>query len=171
MWAHPGKQLLFMGAEIGQESEWAESRELDWWLLDHPEHRGVHALVRDLNAAYTDTPARLAARRRPRRASSGSTPTTPAATSFSFIRRGATARPTWSACRTSPRSPTRATGSACPSAGAWDEVLNTDAEAYTGSGVGNLGSVTAHEGEWSGQPAHADIVVPPLATIWLRRRA
>ncbi|MDO9498255.1 MAG: 1,4-alpha-glucan branching protein GlgB, partial [Nocardioides sp.] len=49
MWAHPGKQLLFMGCEIGQESEWAEARELDWWLLDHPEHRGVHDLVRDLN--------------------------------------------------------------------------------------------------------------------------
>ena len=57
MWAHPGKQLLFMGAELGQESEWAEARELDWWLLDHPEHRGVHSLVRDLNAAYVASPA------------------------------------------------------------------------------------------------------------------
>ena len=57
MWAHPGKQLLFMGAELGQESEWAESRELDWWLLDHPEHRGVQSLVRDLNAAYVASPA------------------------------------------------------------------------------------------------------------------
>ena len=50
MWAHPGKQLLFMGCEFGQESEWAESRELDWWLLEHPEHAGVHAMVRDMNA-------------------------------------------------------------------------------------------------------------------------
>ena len=57
MWAHPGKQLLFMGAELGQESEWAESRELDWWLLDHPEHRGVQSLVRDLNRVYLDSPA------------------------------------------------------------------------------------------------------------------
>ena len=57
MWAHPGKQLLFMGCEIGQESEWAESRELDWWLLDHPEHLGVHRLVKDLNAAYAASPA------------------------------------------------------------------------------------------------------------------
>src|SRR5687767_1373051 len=57
MWAHPGKQLLFMGCEIGQESEWAESRELDWWLLEHSEHRGLHSLVRDLNASYTGSPA------------------------------------------------------------------------------------------------------------------
>src|SRR4029453_19008842 len=54
MWAHPGKQVVFMGAQFGQESEWAESRELDWWLLDHPEHRGVRALVRDLNRAYRE---------------------------------------------------------------------------------------------------------------------
>jgi len=52
----------------------------------------------------------------------------------------------------------------------WEEVLNTDAESYTGSGVGNLGAVTAVEGDWSGQPAYADIVVPPLATVWFRRR-
>ena len=57
-----------------------------------------------------------------------------------------------------------------PQAGVWDEVLNTDAETYTGSGVGNMGTVTAVEGDWSGQPAYADIVVPPLATVWLRRR-
>ena len=57
MWAHPGKQLIFMGAELGQESEWAEARELDWWLLEHSEHRGVHDLIRDLNRAYADSPA------------------------------------------------------------------------------------------------------------------
>ena len=55
MWAHPGKQLIFMGIELGQESEWAEARELDWWLLEHSEHRGVHDLVRDLNRAYVDS--------------------------------------------------------------------------------------------------------------------
>jgi 1,4-alpha-glucan branching enzyme len=56
-----------------------------------------------------------------------------------------------------------------PSAGEWHEVLNTDASAYTGSGVGNLGIVTADEGHHAGQPAHATIVVPPLATVWFRR--
>ena len=47
---------------------------------------------------------------------------------------------------------------------------NTDAELYTGSGVGNLGAVEAVAGEWSGQPAYADITVPPLASVWFRRR-
>ena len=56
-----------------------------------------------------------------------------------------------------------------PSAGRWEEVLNTDAEAYAGSGVGNLGGTEAVAGEFSGQPASATIVVPPLATVWLRR--
>ncbi len=56
MWAHPGKQLLFMGAELGQESEWAEARQLDWWLLEHPEHAGIQSLVRDLNRVYAESP-------------------------------------------------------------------------------------------------------------------
>src|SRR5947209_18562269 len=49
MWAHPGKQLLFMGSEFAQEAEWSESRSLDWWLLDNPDHGAVQRLVRDLN--------------------------------------------------------------------------------------------------------------------------
>ena len=57
MWAHPGKQLLFMGSEFGQESEWAESRSLDWWLTDNPDHRGVQTMVSDMNAVYRDSPA------------------------------------------------------------------------------------------------------------------
>uniref|UniRef100_UPI00286E8AF6 alpha amylase C-terminal domain-containing protein n=1 Tax=Nocardioides sp. TaxID=35761 RepID=UPI00286E8AF6 len=55
-----------------------------------------------------------------------------------------------------------------PALGTWTEILNTDAAAYTGSGVGNLGSITAVAGDTSGQPAYADIVVPPLATVWFR---
>src|ERR671921_1991676 len=57
MWAHPGKQLLFMGGEFGQESEWSEKGELDWWLLDHADHQGLRQLVRDLNGVYRDSPA------------------------------------------------------------------------------------------------------------------
>jgi 1,4-alpha-glucan branching enzyme len=57
MWAHPGKQLLFMGSEFAQGSEWSEERGLDWWVLGDEYHAGVQQLVRDMNALYRDTPA------------------------------------------------------------------------------------------------------------------
>ena len=55
-----------------------------------------------------------------------------------------------------------------PEAGPWKEALNSDAEAYYGSGVGNLGAVTATPESWHGQPASATLRVPPLGTLWLR---
>ncbi|GAA3109177.1 1,4-alpha-glucan branching protein GlgB [Nonomuraea salmonea] len=61
MWAHPGKQLLFMGGEFGQGSEWSESRGLDWWVLEFDGHQGVQRLVRDLNRIYRETPRAVGA--------------------------------------------------------------------------------------------------------------
>ncbi|MDF1606488.1 1,4-alpha-glucan branching protein GlgB [Nocardioides sp. YIM 152315] len=169
MWAHPGKQLLFMGGELGQESEWAESRELDWWLLDHPEHRGVSTLVRDLNAAYVGSPALWALDHDP-----GGFQWIDANDAgrnvFSFVRRSGTDASEIVCVSNFAAVPHDDYRIGLPSAGEWDEIVNTDAESYTGSGVGNFGSITAVEGEWSGQPAHATIVVPPLATVWFRRR-
>jgi 1,4-alpha-glucan branching enzyme len=57
-----------------------------------------------------------------------------------------------------------------PFAGRWDEVLNTDADVYVGSGVGNLGGVDAAAEGWHGQPASATFRVPPLGTVWLHHR-
>ena len=168
MWAHPGKQLMFMGIELGQESEWAEARELDWWLLDHPEHRGVQSLVRDLNRTYKDTPALW------------SNDSDPAA--FEWLDANDTSRNVFSFQRMAPdggslvcvanfaATPHHDYRLPLPAAGEWEEVVNTDAASYTGSGVGNLGTVTAVAGEHAGRPAYADIQVPPLATIWLRSR-
>ncbi len=56
-WCHPGRQLLFMGGEIAQEREWSHERELDWWLLERPEHSGVRELVQDLNRLQSRAPA------------------------------------------------------------------------------------------------------------------
>jgi 1,4-alpha-glucan branching enzyme len=166
MWAHPGKQLMFMGAELGQESEWAESRELDWWLLDHPEHLGVHRLMKDLNRAYADSSAAW---------SRDSDPDSfewidandAGRNVFSFIRRGVdgSALVCVSNFAAIPHGDFRL---GLPAAGEWQEIVNTDAATYTGSGIGNLGSVTAVEGREGSQPAHTTLVLPPLATIWLR---
>ncbi len=174
MWAHPGKQLLFMGSEFGQESEWAESRELDWWLLEHSEHRGVHSLVRDLNAAYTSSPAVWTKDNDPS-GFSWIDANDAGRNVFSFVRRGdvtpqGDAAPEVVCVANFAALPHDGYRLGFPSTGTWEEIVNTDAEAYTGSGVGNLGAVTAVEGEWSGQPAHADILVPPLATVWFRKQ-
>ncbi|MFC6286649.1 1,4-alpha-glucan branching protein GlgB [Nocardioides sp. GCM10027113] len=167
MWAHPGKQLLFMGAEFGQESEWAEARELDWWLLDHPEHRGVQSLVRDLNAVYADTPAMWQRDHEPS-AFTWIDANDAGRNVFSFLRRGDDGADLVCVANFS-AVPHHDYRLGLPSTGRWEEVVNTDAEGYTGSGVGNLGSVEAHEGEHTGQPAHATLTLPPLATLWLRK--
>jgi 1,4-alpha-glucan branching enzyme len=167
MWAHPGKQLLFMGCEFGQESEWAESRELDWWLLEHPEHAGVHAMVRDMNRAYTETAA-LWGRDNDPSGFQWIDANDAGANTFSFVRRSP-GEPDLVCVANFAGNPHEGYRLGLPSAGTWTEVLNTDAEVYHGSGVGNLGSITATEGDHHGQPAYADIVVPPLATVWFRK--
>ena len=166
MWAHPGKQLLFMGCELGQESEWAESRELDWWLLEHPEHAGVHAMVRDLNHAYTASGA-LWARDETPDGFQWLDANDAHRNVFSFIRR-APGHPDVVCVANFAAVPHEGFRLGLPSSGAWKEILNTDAATYAGSGVGNLGGITGVAGDVNGQPAYADIVVPPLATVWFR---
>ena len=166
MWAHPGKQLLFMGSEFGQESEWAEGRELDWWLLDNADHRGVHSLVRDMNQHLPARP-RPCSRWTPRApGSSGSTPTTRATTCFSFIRKPKDPADAPLVCVANFSAvPHHGYRLGLPHDGSWSELLNTDADSYAGSGVGNLGVVQADGGSHHGQPASATVTVPPLATL------
>ena len=165
MWAHPGKQLLFMGCEFAQESEWSEQRSLDWWLLDLPDHRGVALLVKELNTVYRTTPALW------------SLDTEAAGFSwidandadgnvFSFLRFGSDGSAV--ACVSNFAGvPHEGYRIGLPWAGAWREAVNTDAEAYSGSGVGNFGGVESVADSWHGQPASAVLRLPPLGTVWL----
>jgi 1,4-alpha-glucan branching enzyme len=168
MWAHPGKQLIFMGAELGQESEWAESRQLDWWLLDHPEHRGMLRLVGDLNRLYRETPALWALDNHPA-GFRWIDPNDNTGNVFSFYRTDGEG--SILACIANfagiPHGNYRL---GLPRAGTWQEVLNTDAAVYTGSGVGNLGGVEAKDEPWHGLPASTMLTLPPLGTLWLRLR-
>ncbi len=166
MWAHPGKQLLFMGAELAQESEWSESRSLDWWLLEYPDHAGVSQLIADLNSVYKDTPAMWELDTSPdgfRWIDANDSDSNV----FSFLRYGAdgSAFACISNFANTVHSGYRL---GLPHAGRWAEVLNTDAAGYTGSGVGNLGEVEAIEDEWHGLPASTTLTLPPLGTLWLR---
>ena len=160
MWGHPGKQLLFMGQEFGQMSEWSEGRGLDWWMLDQPSHAQLHSFVGVLNRTYRDHSALWA------RDSDGS----------AFARLGA---PTWNpnVVAFSRRDwhgntvvvvanfsgvPVYDYEIDLPESGVWHEVLNSDAHEYGGSGVGNLGVVSANDQK------RARLVLPPLGVLWLR---
>ncbi|GAB2509859.1 1,4-alpha-glucan branching protein GlgB [Microbacterium petrolearium] len=160
MWAHPGKQLLFMGGEFGQESEWAESRELDWWLLDLPDHAGVRQTVRDLNARYRETPA-LWARDADPAGFEWLVADDAAANVLAFARRDGDGSLLVCASNFS-AAPHERYRLRLPEAGPWDEVLNTDAGVYGGSGVGNLGRIEAPEG------GETELALPPLGTVWFR---
>ena len=169
MWAHPGKQLLFMGSEFGQESEWAESRSLDWWLTDNPDHRGVQTMVSDMNAVYQRTSA-LWSQDADERGFQWIDANDAGNNVFSFLRWGEDGSAL--ACIANFSSiPHEGYRIGLPDAGRWDEVLNTDAEAYVGSGVGNLGAVEATGEGWHGMRASTTLRVPPLGTVWLHRPA
>ncbi|KQR24525.1 glycogen branching protein [Agreia sp. Leaf335] len=168
MWAHPGKQLLFMGQEFGQPSEWSEERGLDWWILDQPVHRALLGLVSQLNRVYADNPALW---QRDHDASG-----------FEFIDGGSSNQNLVSFLRWddegnpiavlmnfsgAPVGPYRV---GLPFGGTWDELINTDAVEFGGSGVGNFGSVEAEDVPWSGRQASVELTLPPLAALYLKPR-
>jgi 1,4-alpha-glucan branching enzyme len=166
MWAHPGKQLLFMGSEFGQGAEWSAERGLDWWVLDSGDeyHGGVQRLVRDMNRVYAESGALWEL--------------DSSAAGFSWIDANDAAGNTLSFLRMSAGGQVLAcvanfSGTphlgyriGLPVAGRWREVINTDAGLYGGSGVGNLGGVEAVDEPWHGRPASASITVPPLGVVW-----
>jgi 1,4-alpha-glucan branching enzyme len=165
MWAHPGKQLLFMGSEIAQYAEWSESRGLDWWLLDNADHRGVQHCLTDLNRVYKDTPA-LWARDNDPGGFEWIDADDSAGNSFSWLRWGHDNAVLACVVNFS-GGPHEDYRIGLPFGGTWNEVVNTDSEAYGGSGVGNMGSVQAEEVPWHGRPFSAVVRVPPLGALWL----
>jgi 1,4-alpha-glucan branching enzyme len=165
-WAHPGKQLLFMGGEFGQESEWAESRELDWWLLEHSDHAGVQRLVADLNRVYRSSPALWSQDAEPA-GFEWIDANDAAGNVFSFLRWGSDGSVIACVANFSAM-PHEGYRLGLPLAGQWAEIVNTDAGDYGGSGVGNLGGIETEDVAWHGRPASVALRLPPLGTLWLR---
>src|SRR5438067_4003441 len=166
MWAHPGKQLLFMGGEFGQEREWSESRSLDWHLLDDPLHRGVQSLTRSLNAVEAREPALYAADF--------------TADGFAWIDANDSDQSVYSFLRFDPRGGGRPVACVAnltpvprhgyrlglPVAGRWVELLNTDAAEFGGGGIGS-GEVWTDDVAWHGHPQSVALTIPPLGVVWL----
>ncbi|HEX7310955.1 MAG TPA: 1,4-alpha-glucan branching protein GlgB [Gaiellaceae bacterium] len=165
-WAHPGKQLLFMGGEMAQWREWDAETSLDWHLLEQADHQGVQSLVRDLNRVYRETPALWEIDFEP----SGFRwlePNDAATNVLAFARFGKDPkRPLVCVCNLSPV-PRYGYRVGVPVSGRWREALNTDSTFYGGSGEGNLGEVNTEALPWHDQPFSAELTLPPLSVVWL----
>ncbi|MFD9224123.1 1,4-alpha-glucan branching enzyme [Streptomyces sp. NPDC060064] len=172
MWAHPGKQLLFMGQEFAQGAEWSEGHGPDWWLLDpsyaaEADHRGVRHLVSDLNAVYGATPA-LWQRDTVPEGFAWVDGDAAEDNVFAFLRYDASGAPLLAVSHFSPvvRHEYRL---GVPDPGqAWTEVLNTDAARYGGGNVLNEDPLKPESVPSHGRPASIQLTLPPLATVWLR---
>ncbi|MGD9914898.1 MAG: 1,4-alpha-glucan branching protein GlgB [Rhizobiaceae bacterium] len=162
MWGYPGKKLLFMGQEFAQRSEWNEARSLDWDLLQYEPHLGVQKVVRDLNHLYRSRPA-LHGRDCEPEGFSWLIVDDAANSVFAWLRKSPEGSPVAVISNFTPvaRQGYRVR---LPHAGIWREIINTDANAYGGSGVGNGGEVRAED---AGEGVSAVLVLPPLATIML----
>ncbi len=166
MWGHPGKKLLFMGCEFGQEREWNHDASLDWHLLAQPEHQGLQNLVRDLNGLYVKSPALFEqdftgagfewidhddARR----------------STLSFLRKSADGQAVLVVCNFAPVVH-HGFRLGVPWAGTWRERLNTDSTHYGGSNVGTpLGAAVTEAVPSHGRAQSIVLSLPPLATVFL----
>lgn len=162
-WAHPGKKLLFMGAELGQWNEWNSQAALDWMLLEFPAHQGISALLRDLNRLLRTYPA-LYAHDHDWAGFNWVDFTDYQASVISFLRRARGNSPIlWIFNFTPIVREGYCIG--CPLPGWWKEIFNSDAQCYGGSDVGNGGIVEARQSEMQGFGHHLELTLPPLAAL------
>jgi 1,4-alpha-glucan branching enzyme len=169
MYSQPGKKLLFMGGEIGQWSEWAHDRSLDWHLLEHAAHEGLQRWVRDLNTIYRGEPCLHELDCAPGgfewidcNDSEQST--------LVFLRRGTKPDEAILVAANFTPVPRHNFRIGAPWGGEWKEILNSDAPLYGGSGQGNMGTVRAAPISWHGRTHALNVTLPPLAVVMFKGR-
>jgi 1,4-alpha-glucan branching enzyme len=163
MFGHPGKKLLFMGSEFGQEREWQHDHSLDWHLLEEPAHAGIQRLVRDLNHLYCTTPA-LHELDSEAAGFEWLVMYDADCSVFAWLRKGLDVHDRCLVVVNFTPEVYRDYRIRVPFAGFWREVLNTDADIYGGTNLGNASGVNTLQ---EGTVPEVSLVVPPLAAIFL----
>jgi 1,4-alpha-glucan branching enzyme len=169
MFSQPGKKLLFMGGEIGQWREWDHETSLDWHLLQYAPHSGLQKLVHDLAGLYRNEPA-LHQMDFEQGGFEWVDCNDAVHSVISYLRRGRSEGDTiLIACNFTPevRSGYRL---GVPLGGYWEEILNSDAADYGGSGQGNLGGLEAEDHAFHGRQHSLAITLPPLAAVFFKLR-
>lgn len=166
-YAQPGKKLLFMGGEIGQWQEWHHDSSVDWHLLQWEPHQGIQRWVRDLNTIYRGTPALHQYDCEP--AGFEWVDCCDWQTSVvSLIRKGRGPDEVILAVFNFTPVPRHEYRVGVPRGGRWDEVLNSDAPIYGGSGQGNYGGVEPEAIPHHGREFSLNLTVPPLGVVMFR---
>jgi len=166
MWAHPGKKLLFMGCEFGQWREWNHDQQLDWYLLQYSEHKGVQKLVGDLNRLYREEPALHEQDAAPQ-GFQWLIGDDAVNSVYAFMRWSKDGRPVLVVANFTPV-PREGYRIGVPFAGRWSEVINSDSATYAGSNYGNSGGAFTEDEPSHGQALSLVLNLPPLAVLMLR---
>ena len=167
MWMWPGKKTLFMGSDFGQSAEWNYDKNLDWHLLQYPEHKGIQMVVRDLNKLYQEIPSLALGDTKPD-GFEWINCTDAENSTLTFLRKGCV--PTEDVVAVGNMTPVlrEAFRVGVPHAGYWKEILNTDAKEYGGLGFGNNGVVESEVIEWNGRPFSIAVQMPPQSMSLFR---
>ena len=165
MWAHPGRPLLFMGGEIGQNDEWRHDASVDWHLLDYPEHAGVQAMVRELNNVYRQEPA-LWEQDFDWTGFRWIDPNDADNSVLSFLRFPVSSGRAIACVANLTPVPRPGYRVGLPQPGRWVEIFNSDSAKFGGSNT-TVGDVTAEAVSWNDLDHSAELTLPPLGVVWL----
>jgi len=168
MFAQPGKKLIFMGGEFGQWKEWDHDSSLDWELLNRESHSGLQKWVGDLNKMYRSHPA-LYCRDLDEKGFEWIDCENVEESVLAFIRKGDKESEQMVIVLNFTPTPRFNYEIGVPHSGRWNEVLNSDAKDYDGSGIGNMGGIEASPKPQHGKPFSLKLNLPPLSAIFLSR--
>jgi len=166
MFTYPGKKLLFMGNEFAQGREWNDDGELDWYLVDRPQHHGIQHLVSELNRLYRELPA-LHGLEFEDGGFEWIDCHDAAQSVLSYLRRGQNGEFVVVILNFTPM-PRDNYRIGLPAAGSYRELLNSDSEYYDGGNIGNTGKITTEPTAWMGHNQSTTLTLPPLGALILQ---
>ncbi len=164
MWAWPGKKCLFMGGEFGQSDEWRYDESIHWHLLQYVDHSGIQLLIKDLNRWLKKNPSLGKFDNDPKGfewINGGDVDQSV----FSFLRTGENPKEFFAVVGNFTPVPRDAYRFGVPFEGHWQEVINTNAQCYGGSGHGNYGGVTSDPETWDGREHSLEVNLPGLTMM------
>lgn len=169
MFTHPGTKLLFMGCEFGQDEEWNFQYSLDWHLLEYANHQGIKEIVKALNQLYKNEPALYE-----KAFEAGGFEWVDGGNANDSIliynRKGNDAANDLVIVLNMTPNTHHGFRVGVPAKGKWEEIFNSDAKNFWGSGVANTGALNTETVNWHGRENSINITVPPLAAVLFKKK-